>query len=123
MNRPLCRYCGKPIPKRTTTVIFEKTQEEVDRHPMSQGWRYVLGQPPTKEEAQRLVNETIVSVKRHHADPSVISSAGIWDGESYVDPYFCNGQHAKDFAYMVARDRPNIGSDSWVNALSKQRST
>lgn len=118
---PLCRYCGKPIPKRTTTVHFEKTQQDVDKHPMMKWWRYVVGQPTNKAEAQRLVNEPIVSIRRHYADPNLIASVGIWDGESYVDPFFCNGQHAKDFAYVIARDKPGLGTNSWAEAINKQR--
>lgn len=123
MSRPHCRYCGKAIAKRTTAVRFVV---ELKGHMKGdQFTRYVVGRPTTKAEAQKLVNEEIVSVKRG-ADPwnmaggEYVSEAGLWDGESYVDKYFCNGAHAKDFAYMVARDRPTIATADYFEAMKKE---
>lgn len=122
--RPHCRYCGKPIAKRTTNVRFV---DELKSHMKGdQFTSYVVGMPQTKAEAQRLVNQQIVSVKRSGnpwgRDPQAeyITEAGVWDGESYVDPYFCNGAHAKDFAYMVARDRPTIATKDYFEAIRKE---
>lgn len=103
--RPLCRYCGKPIAKRTTHVKFV---DELKLHMKSDTFiRYVIGHPMTKAEAQALVNEVVVSVK-HTFNPwssdhsEYVAEASLWDGESYVDEFFCNGSHAKLFAYSAA---------------------
>lgn len=80
---PLCHYCGGPIRKKTETVYFKEAER-----------------PKNKQEAQRLMNQQIVSVsywKEH------VHKVTTWDGESYVDPYFCNGSHANYFAYVMAR--------------------
>lgn len=101
-TQPLCRYCGGKIAKRTITVRFGGfMSNRKDR-------------PATWADAQRLVNDgTIVSVRyatKARGDNGVpfdvdrfVCEAGVWDGESYVDSFFCNGEHAKRFAYMLAR--------------------
>jgi len=125
MMRPLCRYCGKPIPKRTTTLRFV---DELKSHMTNDQFTiYVVGTPQTKAEAQRLTNLEVVSVQRgcnpwgKDSQLEYITSVGVWDGERYADPYFCNGQHAKDFAYMIAKARPTLGSETWASAIERQR--
>ena len=112
MKQPFCRYCGAKIRKRTTTIYFvaELKDYHVRENAAEHGFvRHVVGHPTTKAEAQKLVNQEIVSV-RHTSDPWAhnpgdvyIAQASAWDGESYVDEFFCNGAHAKDFAYAAAR--------------------
>lgn len=117
-KRPLCRYCGKPIAKRATTVYFEKA---ITQYMRDTGFsRHVLGQPTTKAEAQRLVNQEIVSVERHHSEDAIYK-VSVWDGESYVDEFFCNGTHAKDYAYMVAHNHPEIVTVDYYEALKRQK--
>jgi hypothetical protein len=67
--------------------------------------------PQTKAEAQKLFNEEVVSVQRakkydyktdSRADVG-IDRVTIWDRETYVDEFFCNGDHAKRFGYAAAR--------------------
>jgi hypothetical protein len=99
MAAPLCRYCAKPISKQTETYFFGCGQGEIDRN-VHHG-RGFTAQPATKAEAQTFVNGRIVSVRRWG---DRISQVSTWDGESYVSPYFCNGDHARRFAYAVARD-------------------
>ena len=103
-TQPLCRYCGKPIKKHTTTVYFvkERTQYMVD----SDHTRYIVGAPTEWGEAQRMVNERIVAVRRdtmYQRDRAIIGQASLWDEQSYEDEFFCNGSHAKKFAYVMAR--------------------
>lgn len=57
--------------------------------------------PVDKAECQRLTNDRITSVRRS-ADGSAISKFTTWDGETYVDRFFCNGDHARSFAYVMA---------------------
>jgi hypothetical protein len=97
--RPLCRYCGKPIPKRTTSLIFG--QSTISN---SDYWKTIDAKPVTREDAQRHSNLPLVSVRYHDYPSRHVTSASTWDGESYVDEYFCNGDHAKRFAYVMARN-------------------
>lgn len=120
-RQPRCRFCGARIAKWTETVRFIESGRE-GRTYSSVGRAIYVDEPPrSKAEAQRFLNEPIVSV--HYAeiwdvlaypdDPEsrVVSSKRIgrfvdyvtvWDGETYVDEYFCNGDHAKRFAYLLA---------------------
>jgi hypothetical protein len=108
---PLCRYCGKPVPKYTTAKWLELNPESM---------KYMVGSkvlveqlPKTKAEAQKLFNEEVVSVQRKkeydwggpgHGKDLGIGRVTLWDGEAYMDEFFCNGDHARRFAYVMARD-------------------
>jgi hypothetical protein len=105
---PLCRYCGAPIRKRTHTVYFGRAHDRLDDYLTERTER-----PTSKEEAQRLLNHQIVSVRWTHGDRAAwsakvdydyICQVTTWDGERYVDPYFCNGEHARRFAYLFAKN-------------------
>lgn len=108
-SRPLCRYCGKPIRKRTRMVCFGATDSQVASSPSFVTFR--AERPRSKEEAQSLFNQEIVSVRwlrgedygAKQAGFDYITQASTWDGETYDDPFFCNGDHAKKFAYAAAR--------------------
>lgn len=100
---PLCRYCGGPIRKQTHLHWFGRTEENGS----SDFWTNHIEKPRSKAEAQRLVNGEVVSVSwyRDNPDPAehYIGKATTWDRESYVDKWFCNGDHARCFAYVFAR--------------------
>lgn len=102
--QPLCRRCGAKIPKYTTTTYFGRRMNGIDKFPHS------------KEEAQRLVNGKVVSVRWDRvADHNFARSAdepnydyiqwvGVWDGETYTDEFFCRQPCAVHFAYAMARN-------------------
>lgn len=122
---PLCRYCGKPIAKKTRTVIFN---DGLHRAWADSGhWTYREERPRSKDEAQRLLNQQIVSVRWSRGEDyaakqagfDFISQATTWDGESYVDSYFCNGAHAKDFAYAAARG--GYAMPDYIDAKGEQK--
>ena len=122
---PLCRFCGKAIAKRTHTVYFGRSRFRPDDYSTSRTER-----PRTKEEAQRLLNQQIVSIRWTRAgdrdawaDPAeadYISQVSTWDGESYESRYFCNGDHARQFGVVVAKTR-NLGTIEYMTALSRQK--
>ncbi|MBN9310849.1 MAG: hypothetical protein J0I99_00530 [Devosia sp.] len=107
MKQPYCRYCGKAIRKRTTTVYFVNTQEEKERQDRVSSYsKHVVGAPMTRAEAQLLVgNERIVSHRKRGTiiDGDRIDRVTTWDGESYESQFFCTGDHAQRFAYAVLR--------------------
>jgi hypothetical protein len=98
---PLCRYCGKAIRKRTSSWHFgasiESRAEWFNRIPIK---------PLDLAEARRQVgNLQVVSVRwtRPEGAAAWIDKATAWDGESYEDGFFCNGEHARFFGYAAAR--------------------
>jgi hypothetical protein len=107
-TQPLCRYCGKKIPKYTTTTYFGSIGRP------SIGGR-LPHFPHDKAEAQKLVNEKIVSVRYSRYTPSqyvslpsepehdYINWVGTWDGETYWDEFFCRQPCAVNFAYTCVR--------------------
>lgn len=102
---PLCRYCGKPIGKRTKTIMFGSSDQE----PADHGWYATRREKPrTRAEAQRFVNHPIVSVRYlGEGEDRYVANASVWDGVSYKDDYFCSNDHAQDFAYAVVRSPDN----------------
>lgn len=106
-TQPLCRYCGGKIRKWTKAVFLHIP----DEHTVHQGYIDVDKFPQTKDECQKYTNAQIISVKRckkYDYQTETTTDLGIdqfstWDGESYEDAFFCSGAHAKDFAYMIAR--------------------
>ena len=103
--QPSCLWCHKPIAKDTI------------RHNMTTPaqWGQSFKQrfdamPKTKADCQKLTNETVVSVEYQYETDNnydqtgrrVIHSYSTWDGESYKDQFFCNGEHAKAFGYAAA---------------------
>lgn len=126
-KQPLCRYCGKAIRKRTRSVLFNR--------PDNRGANpYTIcrpEKPKSRKEAQGLFNETIVSLRwtrgeeygAKQAGFDYISTCSIWDGESYEDEFFCNGEHARMFGYAAARMKDRtLAMPAWFEAVKKQKS-
>lgn len=113
-EQPRCRWCGKRIAKHTT-------------HHFVDGSGYAFKEDNkivTLDDINKTTNEFIVSVKYHYEKeeyedltPNEIYSKKIvrrtsgrrtiheyttWDGESYKDEFFCNGDHARNFGYAAA---------------------
>lgn len=96
---PLCRYCGKPIKKWTISVYFDRPENKTGNYSI-----YRIESPKSLKETQRLFNEKVVSVRYHgEGNDRSVWTATLWDGESYEDEFFCNGEDAKRFAYVMAR--------------------
>lgn len=117
-DRPLCRYCAKPIPKLTITVVFTEAGNEIAS--ANGFWRQKRARPKTREDAQRLVNETIISV-RYATDSNgrYVCQATAWDGESYRDKHFCKDACARLFGEMVAEAKPEWASRKYWEAIEK----
>ena len=110
MTAPLCRFCGKPIAKRTERRWF--TTDPASMIFGRETKILVEKLPATKEEAQCYFNAAeVVSIQRAHRwnEDEVqvdagIASVTIWDRSSYVDQFFCTGEHAQRFGYVCARE-------------------
>jgi hypothetical protein len=75
--------------------------------------------PQTKAEAQKLTNLKVISVRRCSEG---IDMVGVWDGESYVDEFFCNGKHALNYAYgMVQSQHNTLSFPAYREAVAKQK--
>ena len=122
-TQPLCRYCGKPIKKRTDHVNFwsNEMQLRIDPSYTVPEGAYArptndLVLPQSREEAQRLVNQKIVSVRWSYiggyderGEPLQGKRLGIdkvttWDGESYEAELFCGPRHAEMLGRLLARN-------------------
>lgn len=89
--------------------------------------------PMSKKEVQRYVNGKVVFIRwkmrrnsndqrdiaydEHSRD--YIDTASVWDGESYVDPFFCTGTHAQLFGYRMARE--GSATKAWQEAYNAQK--
>jgi len=123
-TQPLCRYCGALIKKHGESVYVyaepprdqyvEEIQGFVGGRMVKTGERiqkihvprHVVGQPKTKSECQSLADRSFnhpVSVISISRSGEGIRRFNIWDGETYVDEFFCNGEHARRFGYETAR--------------------
>lgn len=102
--QPLCRFCGEGVRKATHTVYFGHSRHRVDDYSTERQEK-----PTSREEAQRLLNQSIVSVSwamdwsSGKGQRDYIRKVTTWDGESWIDPFFCKGEHARDFGYAAAR--------------------
>jgi hypothetical protein len=103
--QPLCLWCHKPIPKDTTR------HNVVEPAMWSQSFKDRFETAPkTMADCQKLTNEKVVSVDyQYETDDNydrtgrrVIHHYWTWDGETYKDQFFCNGDHAKNFGYAAA---------------------
>lgn len=112
-TQPFCRWCGKKIAKYTVSHRTPKTSYKFDENELV-----------TLADVRKLTNEQIVSVKYHYEEehyedltPGELYAKkwkrhangrrsvyiySTWDGETYVDEFFCNGEHARDFGYAAA---------------------
>lgn len=124
---PLCRYCGKPIAKRSRVVYLTLKITEYNRnHGDSIVYKEVPEFPKSKAECQKITNRQVISVSWasvHNSETDTTTRPYInkfydWDGESYIDEFFCNGDHAKRFGYLMARGEHY--TTAYADAFRKQ---
>jgi hypothetical protein len=129
-TQPLCRCCGNPIAKQTDSKavrdprggnaanaiagpLYSKadcqrlvngTVVSVSYHPDSSSI-YGPADPSLPPVPVKLAHGPSYETERHRQpdQPRLVSSFTVWDGESYVDEFFCNGKCATRFAYVMAR--------------------
>lgn len=104
LTQPYCRYCSRPIKKRTRTVFLRVPDPNAKyANTDSEFWRTVEVEklPQTREECQKLTNRKVVSIRRWQDG---IHSFTDWDGESYDDEFFCTTTCAQGLGYAAARE-------------------
>ena len=109
MIAPKCLFCGVPIDKQSRVTYFRdrplsRFEEEENARPTGFKYVQVAALPKSQKGAQQLLADQILTVRRSK-DGRSITAAHTWDGKSYKDPFFCNGAHAKKFAYRCAVDQ------------------
>lgn len=122
MSGPLCRTCGKAIPKRVETLWFGMGDVQRERYPANN----FADMPADKASAQRFTTGRIVAVRYSVRDGvRYVCQASAWDGASYRSAYFCSDNHARDFglacAAMVADDgtSPRYAMPAYWQALKR----
>lgn len=130
-TQPLCRFCGKPIRKRTDWVRFGVAPVELENG------RGRVERPATRAEAQRFVNGKITASRfataaridapdgratRMIAVDRYVREVSVWDGETYEDEFFCTGEHAKLFGYASARwEGGRLRMPAYDEAIAKRK--
>lgn len=96
-TQPHCRYCGKPIAKKTNGAWFGSKA--------ANGPGNYVEKPKSVEEVRQLTGLQVASVRWDHQHPgpdNFIFSVTLWDGESYQDEYFCGPGHAARLGQLLA---------------------
>jgi hypothetical protein len=113
---PLCKVCGKPVPKVTRSVSFGCRTER--RY--STGHLQLTEKPANLAEAQRFINGRIISHKWswRDEDPRWIESVNVWDGESYVwGGHFHAQGCAAEFGEAMAALHPRMAMPAYHAAI------
>ena len=112
-TQPLCRGCDRPIAKWTESYnVIEHRHYRPDGPAEGRAHVTRFGSaraidcpiPRSKDDCQRLVNETVVNVQ-YSKDPNdrYVVRFSTWDGESYRDEFFCTNNCAIALGYAMAR--------------------
>lgn len=126
MPAPLCRYCGEPIKKMTCTVyVREGERRNYETDSARARYIYPAERPRSMADCAKLSNDQVVSIRygKKWVDDVETSTGNVsifttWDGKSYVDDYFCNGDHARQFGYAAALAGQVM--PAWKEATKKQ---
>jgi hypothetical protein len=101
-TQPLCMYCGKKIAKWTdsTTWISNKVYRSLadvqrDNNQKVVHVRYdTVMDGTTRWDKLRALGAQV--------GERVVTDYSTWDGESYIDEFFCNGTCTRKYAYTMA---------------------
>lgn len=113
-HQPLCRNCGKPIAKHTESVYPTGTRNE-------DSGLY------SKADCQKGRNDIVVSIEFSYETNDYFERTGhrwvsrftVWDGETYIDQFFHNGECARKMGYLYARG--GQATRAYNEALAKQQ--
>ena len=117
---PLCKVCGKPVPKQTRSLSF--TPAALNGRQNGERGKHTIyldedQRPRSVEEAQRYSNQPILSVKRYGTP--TIHSMNTWDGESYVwGGHFHAQGCAAQFGQAMAENFPDYSMKAFKEAMA-----
>jgi hypothetical protein len=122
---PLCKVCGKPVPKLTRSVSFVPATLNKRQNGERGTHSIYLDEelrPTTVAEAMRYSNEPLISVQRYGGKH--IGSFNTWDGESYVygGHFHAQGCAAK-FGEAMARQHPTMAMPAYHAAIKDRGAT
>lgn len=110
-----CRYCGRPCKKKSLSHWFGEVRRQSDYE------RFHIERPRSRAEAQRLVNGEIIQTRwAEDAEGRYIERIQVWDGESYMDPFFCTDSCAAAMGRSVAKHHGFV-TQSYTDAMEKAR--
>lgn len=114
MKGPLCKVCGKPVPKIGSYVAFGGSTGSFANSRREE-------RPRSREEVARVVNGSILSVSWHYAEDDLgrwISSAHVWDGVSYAHRgHFHAESCAAAFGRAMADTFPDYAMPDYREAM------
>lgn len=122
---PLCRSCGGAIPKYILGVTLV---DKVGEYQKNSRWnRYVVGVSVNKAGCNKFTNMQVVSVKYNQPYDEgtrkrikgTVHSFTEWDGETYIDGYFCKDACAMNYGRMVV-DKCSLVSQAYISAREKR---
>lgn len=116
-TQPHCRYCGKPIRKHVRTVYVHKASPSSTYNSATTEFSRTLvldTLPATMQDCARLTNWHVVSVRKSYQGGG-IGRFGEWDGESWIDEFFCSGSCAQGMGYAACRDH-SLVTKAWRKA-------
>lgn len=129
-HRPLCRCCGKQLPKNSSVVWVERHRSTLHKPTKYSSYVYVNedNHPRTKEDCRQWSNFPILSISRGVYLNSVlrsdlVHSFRVWPDNMYVAHYgyFCSNHCAGCWAEVAARALPNAHSVAYQDAKRAQR--
>jgi hypothetical protein len=116
MSGPLCKVCGKPVPKKTVSHCFGVTDRS--------GYATLIyhpEKPATRADAQRLINGQIISMKMswRSEEPRYVASVNAWDGETYEwGGHFHAQGCAARFGWGMAMEFPDRAYPPYREAMA-----
>lgn len=118
-KQPLCRCCGKKL--KRTTVLHEFGIPDGSRR---DAWapRPHAQDAATRAEAQRYLNQEIVSSKTSYTGNLIVAT---WDGESYrsEQEFFCTLRCAARYGRFGVIHAPQLMTQKYADALVQADAT
>lgn len=96
-ERGVCIVCGRNIPKRTVTTFVKPSTARFSGGP----WATIEADLRTRAECQAYTNMQIISHQKNL--DGLIVSFSAWDGQTFVNEYFCRDKCAMAQGQASAR--------------------
>lgn len=114
-RQPFCRCCGTKLKRSTDLHLFGvplgTTISPWEGRPHPE-------EPANRAEAQRFLNQRIVSSRKDHAGRLKVVT---WDGESYRTEleFFCTLRCASTYGRFAVACRPDLRTQAYADAVDQ----